>query len=86
MAIKRGPVGKERGFAAAMRRFPESEFAIRKMMANSEAFCDMCEELADADFALARVVEAPPDIREARRAEWEELVEVLSAEVKAAIG
>jgi hypothetical protein len=36
----------------ATRRFPRAEFAIRRLMNLSEAFCDMCEELADAEALL----------------------------------
>jgi hypothetical protein len=85
MVMKRGLSGKEKGLAAATRRFPDAEFSIRKLMAHSEAFCDMCEELAEAEFALSKVPEARPELREARRAEWQELVDLLAAEVEAAL-
>ena len=45
----------------------------------------MCEELAEAELALARVDMVPPTLREARRAEWQELVDRLVAEVGAAL-
>jgi len=85
MAEKSGPTGKEQAFSAAVRRFPQAEFAIRKLMTRSEAFCDICEELAEAEWALSKVPEVPPALREARRAEWQELVDRLVAEVAAAL-
>ena len=85
MAAKGEPTGRERGFSAAVRRFPQAEFAIRRLMSRSEAFCDMCEELAEAECALSKVPGAPEGLREARRHEWQELVDRLVAEVGAAL-
>ena len=48
-------------------------------MNRSEAFCDMCEELAEAELALSNVSASP--LHETRRAEWQELVDRLVAEV-----
>jgi len=45
----------------------------------------MCEELAEAEWALSKVDLVPPALREARRAEWQELVDRLVAEVGAAL-
>jgi len=47
-------------------------------MDRSESFRDICEELADAEFALSKVAEAP-------LAEWQELVDRLVEEVRAAV-
>jgi hypothetical protein len=74
---------RDRALSAATRRFPQAEFAIRKLMSNSEVFCDICEELAEAELALARVPEAPAALHEARRTEWQELVDRLVAELGA---
>jgi hypothetical protein len=79
------PVVRERAFSAATRRFPQAEFAIRKLMSRSEVFCDICEELAEAELALARVPEAPAALQEARKTEWQELVDRLVAELAAAL-
>jgi len=68
-----------------VRRFPQFELAIRRLMDRNETFRDMCEELAEAELALSRVDAAPPPLREARRAEWQELVDRLVGEVGAAI-
>lgn len=76
---------KREAFSAALRRFPQFELAIRRLMARSEAFCDMCEELAEAELALSRVDGVSSGLREARRAEWQELVDRLVAEVGTAL-
>ena len=70
---------------AAMRHFPQAEFAVRRLMGRSEAFCDMCDELAEAECALSKVPGAPDGLRETRRVEWQELVDRLVAEVGAAL-
>jgi hypothetical protein len=85
MEPRGGPTGRERGYAVAVRRFPQAEFAIRKLMSRSESFCDMCEELAEAEFALSKVPGTPPELCEARRSEWQELVDRLVAEVRTAL-
>jgi hypothetical protein len=85
MAAKSGPTGEHQAFVAAARRFPHAEFAIRKLMTRSEAFCDMCEELAEAEWALSNVPATPTARHEARRVEWQELVDRLVTEVGAAL-
>ena len=55
MAPESGPTDKREAFSAAFRRFPQFELAIRRLMGRSEAFCDMCEELAEAEVALSTV-------------------------------
>lgn len=45
----------------------------------------MCEELAEAEAALSKVDKIAPSLREARRSEWQELVDRLVAEVGAAL-
>jgi hypothetical protein len=85
MAPEGGPTSKREAFSAALRRFPQFELAIRRLMDRSEAFCDMCEELAEAEVALSKVDGVPPALREARRAEWQELVDRLVEEVGAAL-
>jgi hypothetical protein len=39
-----------------------------------EAFREMCEELTDADQALAACANMPALLRETRQAEWRELI------------
>lgn len=85
MAPESAPTGKREAYSAALRRFPRSELAIRRLMVRSEAFRDMCEELAEAEAALSKVDQVPPVLREARRAEWPGLVDRLVGEVGAAL-
>lgn len=68
-----------------MRRFPRFELTIHRLVDRSESFRDMCEELAEAEFALSMVDKMPPTLREARRAEWHELVDRLVGEVGAVL-
>lgn len=75
----------EKGYLAAARRFPYAEFTIRRLISQSETFRDICEELAEAEIALSMVSETPSEIREARRQEWQEIVERLVAEVAASL-
>jgi hypothetical protein len=80
-----GPSDRQRAVSAAVRRFPQFELAIHRLMGRSESFRDMCEELAEAELALSRVDQVAPALREARRAEWQELVDRLVGEVGAAV-
>jgi hypothetical protein len=83
--MERGPADRQRAASAAVRRFPQSELAIHRLMDRCEAFREMCEELAEAERALSTVDLVPPALREARRAEWQQLVDRLVAEVGAAL-
>lgn len=70
---------------SALRRFPELELKIRRMIAADQTFRDMCEELAEAEAALSRVEQLPLPVREARKAEWQEITERLTREIDAAL-
>jgi hypothetical protein len=83
--MERGPADRQKAVSAAVRRFPQFELAIHRLMERCEAFREMCEELAEAELALSRVDMVPSALREARRAEWQELVDRLVAEVGAAL-
>jgi len=85
MATEDGSQNRTRAISAAVRRFPQFELAIRRLMDRSESFRDMCEELADAELALSKVEELPSALREARRAEWQELVDRLTEEIRAVL-
>jgi hypothetical protein len=76
---------KRESFAAAVRRFPDLELPIRRLFETSENFRDICEELAEAEFALSAAETAAADSKEDRAAEWRELVERLVGEVELAI-
>ena len=69
----------------AIRRFPHFELPIRRLLETDETFREICEELAEAEFALSAAESAPASLRDARRAEWQELVDRLAGEVEAAI-
>lgn len=71
--------------SAVVRRFPELELTIRRMIETDQTFCDMCEELAEAEAALSRVAQLPSSIRAARTVEWQDVVERLAREVEAAL-
>ncbi|PKA40962.1 hypothetical protein [Rhizobium sullae] len=77
---------KEQAFSAAARRFPQAELSIRRLMGRSEDFCDLCADLAEAERALANVVETTAALCEERRREWQELIDHLVNEVAEAIG
>lgn len=85
MAAKFDGIAQERALCAAQLRFPHAELAIRRLMRTSEAFRDMCEELADAEAALADAQSKPAPLREARRLEWQELIDRLVAEIAAVL-
>ena len=71
--------------SSVLRRFPEREFTIRRMMEKDQTFFDLCEELAVAEDALANVDQYPPAIRSERRAEWQDLVDRLAKELDGAL-
>jgi hypothetical protein len=79
------PADRQRAVSAAVRRFPQFELAIHRLMGRSEGFRDMCEELAEAEIALSRIDNVLPALRESRRAEWQELVDRLVGEVGAVL-
>lgn len=85
MATRLEGTAQERAFCAAQLRFPYAELAIRRLMRSSEAFRDMCEELADAEAALADALSKPAPLREVRRLEWQELIDRLVAEIAATL-
>ena len=83
MVTTTDPTHISNGLLAVTRRFPQSEFAIRKLMLSSECFRDMCDELADAEKALANVSATPPEVRTARQLEWQQLIHRLVSEIAA---
>lgn len=83
--MESGFTGSRAALLAAVRRHPERELAVRRLIAADERFRDICEELADAELALANTDGAPAATRAARRAEWQELVDRLAGELKSAL-
>lgn len=67
---------------AAIRRYPECELAIRRLIDTDENFRDICEELVSAEEVLLKVDDLPDPSREIRRAEWQDTVDRLAGEMK----
>jgi hypothetical protein len=76
---------KQRAFAAAARRFPSFELSIKRLIEADDTFFEICDELAEAGLALAAVEQVPVPLQRARRAEWQDLVDRLVAEVATAL-
>ncbi|MDX8441980.1 hypothetical protein [Mesorhizobium australafricanum] len=77
---------RQRAILAAVRRFPQFELAIHRLIVRSESFLEICEELAEAELALSSVDKTTTTaLVETRRAEWQELVDRLVGEVGAAV-
>jgi|ERR1700722_6934303 hypothetical protein len=70
---------------AAARRFPDDARLIEEISARPGPLRDMCEELSDAEKALAATDMAPPEIRDARKNEWQSAIETLTREIKQAL-
>jgi len=66
----------------ATRRFPAAAKLIEEALRSSESFRGLCNDLAEAERALAATDEMPEPIREARRTECQEWVESLTNEVE----
>ena len=77
--------GRMAPLEAAMRRFPASSRIIGLLAAEDEGFRELCEELAEAENACARVHRSPSSQQSAWEAEWLELIERLTAQVAAAL-
>jgi hypothetical protein len=76
---------RKKGEAAALRRFPTERHAIEELMLRDGDFCDMCEELAEAELALRAAELLPPTVREERTAEWTASIDRLTAEIARAL-
>jgi hypothetical protein len=81
-SMESGRISRQTALLAAIRRYPECELAIRRLIETDEPFRDICEELAEAEQALSKVDYLPDFSREARRAEWQEIVDRLAGELK----
>jgi hypothetical protein len=73
------------GLAAALELFPSQSRRIRDLFQFDESFIGLCEDLADARAALTRIEQLPDDVRDARRAEYRELVAALRGEIEEAL-
>ena len=70
------------GQYAATRRFPSEAKLIEEVMLRSESFRGLCEDLAEAERALAGTDQMPEALRRDRRAECLEWVESLTNEIE----
>ena len=70
------------GQQAAIRRFPAHATLIEETIVYSESFRGLCDDLAEAERALAATVQMPEALRRDRRAECEEWVESLTNEIE----
>lgn len=67
----------------AIARFPDRGHAIEELAKTDESFLSLCEDLAEAQAALARWERSDTPVRTARCAEYRELVRDLVAELAA---
>jgi crotonobetainyl-CoA:carnitine CoA-transferase CaiB-like acyl-CoA transferase len=67
---------------AAIARFPDRGHAIAELARTDEGFQSLCEDFAVAQAALARWERSSSSVREARCAEYRELVRDLAAEIE----
>jgi hypothetical protein len=72
----------DEGVLAAVRRFPERQREIEMLAASNESFRSICDDLADAEAALAGWQTSTAPVREARCAEYRSLVEDLVREAE----
>jgi hypothetical protein len=78
-------IAADDGLGAALRRFPGQRRQIEDLLRQSESFVGLCADLAAAESALAAVGQLPEAVRAARRAEFQDLVESLGAELGTAL-
>ena len=76
---------RKAGEAAALRRFPAERRTIEELLLRDDDFCDMCEELAEAELAQRAAELLPPTVREERTAEWAASIDRLTAEIARAL-
>lgn len=81
MGSNSGKSSTSPGLAVAIERFPTYSRQIEGLFELDEDFRGLCEDLADAQEAIKACLQLPPDIRDARRVEYEELVSSLSDEI-----
>ncbi|HEV2564387.1 MAG TPA: hypothetical protein VGU19_04820 [Microvirga sp.] len=75
----------DRPLLAAIARFPDRGHAIEKLARRDEEFLLLCADLAEAEAALAGWERSDTPVREARCAEYRDLVRDLAVEVEIAL-
>jgi hypothetical protein len=68
---------------AAIARFPDRGHAIEELAKADDSFMSLCEDFAEAQAALVHWERSSSPVREARCAEYRELVRDLAAEIEA---
>lgn len=68
---------------AAIARFPDRGHAIEELSRLDDSFMSLCEDFAEAQAALVYWERSSSPVREARCAEYRELVRDLAAEIEA---
>ena len=75
----------DRRLLAAIARFPDRGHAIEELARTDEDFQSLCEDFAAAQAALVHWERSSSPVREARCAEYRELVRDLAAEIEATL-
>ena len=75
----------EAGVVVACRLLPALASKIEQMARTDESFHDLCEDLAEAEHALSRLVLTPDATADQRLAECEDWIVSLTAEIKDAV-
>ena len=70
------------GQQAATRRFPSEAMLIEVVMARSESFRELCDDLGEAERALTATDQLPEALLRDRRAECQEWVDSLENEIE----
>ncbi len=82
MGSNSGQSSSSPGLAAALLQFPAQTREVEGLFRLDDDFRGLCEDLADAQKALAACGQLPANVMEARRLEYEELVAGLSGEIE----
>jgi hypothetical protein len=75
----------EQRVLAAIAPFPDRGHAVKELAGRDEEFLSLCDDLAEAEAAFRRWEHSTSMVREARCAEYRDLVRDLALEVEAAL-
>jgi hypothetical protein len=75
----------DRRLLAAIAHFPDRGHAVEELARRDEEFLLLCADLAEAEAALDRWERSDTPVREARCAEYRELVRDLAVEIEATL-
>jgi hypothetical protein len=75
----------DRRLLAAIAHFPDRGHAVEELARRDEEFLLLCADLAEAEAALSRWERSDTPVREARCAEYRELVRDLVGEIEATL-